>query len=82
MNKVKFETKQEYIDYCKYNELLNIRCKYSSQYTNIDNGIERETYFDTSCYINIEPKSYPCILVWDEYNDNIYGSFIYQNDFN
>lgn len=81
MNKIRFETKQEYLDYCQYNELLNIRRKYSSQYTNIDNGIERETYFDAGYYINIEPKSYPCILIWDEFNDDIYGSFVYLSDF-
>ena len=83
MNKVKFETKQDYLEYCKHNEVVNIRRKYGSQHTNIDFGIsERDHYFETGCYVSIEPKSYPCILTWYDDGDNIFGSFIYPNDFN
>lgn len=81
MNKIKFETIEEYFYFCKENEIYNIPRKYGSQYTYIDNGLERETYFDFN-YISTEPKSYPCIFIWDEFNDSIYGNFVYPNDFN
>lgn len=87
MEKVKFETKQDYITYCQEHGIVNIPRKYASQYVDIDDGNEYRTDFvaDKYCsehyYINTEPESYPCILVWDEYSDMIFGNFIYPNDF-
>lgn len=84
MNKIKFETIEEYFYFCKENEIYNIPRKYGSQYTYIDNGLDRKTYFDlgNENYISTEPKSYPCIFTWYDNGDNIFGSFIYPNDFN
>jgi hypothetical protein len=81
MNKKKFETKEEYIKYCKEYEVLNIPSKYGSLNTYFLCGIERNTYFDNGRYISYEPKSYPCILVWAENDNSIDGVFIYSNDF-
>ena len=74
MNTVLLETKQDYIDYCKANDVLNTSQKCGSQYTNIDGGIEHDLYDaidvepDSICicrkYITSEPMSYPCIFVW------------------
>ena len=88
MNIAKFETKQEYLDYCKDNQVYNIPSKYASFYTYISNGIERETYFEklheSVCYVSTEPKSYPCILTWIEIDsdNSIYGCFVYPSNFN
>lgn len=81
MNKKKFETKEEYIKYCKEYEVLNISSKYGSLNTYFLCGIKRNTYFDNGRYISYEPKSYPCILVWAENDNSIDGVFIYSNDF-
>lgn len=81
MEKIKFETKEQYIQYCRENEVLNIRSRYGSLNTNFLCGNERNRYFDDGRYISHEPKSYPCILVWAENDDSIDGVFIYSNDF-
>ena len=82
MIKVKFETKQDYIDYCKNSEIMNYPRKCGSSYVYIENGNScKDLIYFESGYIDIEPKSYPCILVHIDINDNIYGEFIYQNDF-
>ena len=82
MTKVKFETKQDYIDYCKNSEIMNYPRKYGSSYTQIENGNSCKDiiYFENG-YIDVEPKSYPCLLLYIDLNDNIYGGFVYQNDF-
>jgi len=88
MEKVKFQTKLEFLEYCRLNEVCNIIYKYGSpQVCKFDNGIERTKYFETefyTAYVTEEPKKYPCILVWDKYgdfNDIIKGVFIYSEDF-
>lgn len=95
MEKVKFETKQCYIDYCKEHEIMNISRKYASQYADIDCGLHHDDtrkyiYFhpengiDYSKYIMDEPLKYPCILAWTciEGDNDIYrGIFIYPEDF-
>ena len=77
------ETKESYLQYCKDMDVYNQPRKYGSTHTYIEDGIDRETYLDdgTNNYISTEPKSYPCIMVYGEYNDQIYGYFIYQRDF-
>ena len=40
MIKVKFETKQDYIDYCIKEEILNFPRKYGSTYVYIDDALE------------------------------------------
>jgi len=82
MEKVKFETKEDFLKYCKINEICNIPRKYGSQWCNFDDGIERKTMIDGYNYINEEPKKYPCILAFIEYIDEIRGMFIYPEDFN
>ena len=81
MNKKKFETKEEYIEYCKEYEILNIPSKYGSLRTYFLCGNKSETYFEDGRYISYEPKSYPCILVWMENDNSIDGVFIYSTDF-
>ena len=81
MNKKKFETKEEYLEYCKKYEILNIPSKYGSQHTYINEGIKRDTYFGER-YISYEPKSYPCIMIWEDNGASIKGVFIYESDFN
>ena len=81
MNKKKFETKEEYIGYCKENKLLNIPSKYGSLNTYFFCGFKRNTYFEDGRYISYEPKSYPCILAWMENDNSIDGMFIYSTDF-
>jgi len=82
MIKVKFETKQDYIDYCKNSDIMNYPRKCGSSYVYIENGnSDKDIIYFENGYINVEPKSYPCILVWLETNDNIYGHFIYKEDF-
>ena len=81
MEKIKFETKEQYIKYCKENEVLNISSRYGSLNAYLLGGKERYRYFDDGRYISCEPKSYPCILVWAENDDSIDGVFIYSNDF-
>ena len=85
MTKVKFETKQDYIDYCKENELANIPRKIGSTYMNIEDSklMKEYIYFDfNNAYLDREPLSYPCIFIYYEDNDDqIYGNFIYSNDF-
>lgn len=87
MIKVKFETKQDYIDYCIKEEVLNFPRKYGSTYVYIDDAIECKKYIsvkleNTYPYIGKEPLSYPCIFVYNlDAEGNIYGEFVYQNDF-
>lgn len=87
MNTVLLETKQDYIDYCVENDVLNIPRKYASQYTEIDGGIDHDLYDVISIdgkYISSEPLAYPCIFVWtciDGNNDIYRGEFIYPGDF-
>ena len=46
MIKVKFETKQDYIDYCKANELGNVQRRYGSTYMNIEScKIDENIFF-------------------------------------
>lgn len=86
MIKVKFETKQDYIDYCKTKELGNFPRRYGSTYMNIDHAKLMEECFllgYNNAYLDKEPLSYPCMFVYYEGNDDqIYGDFIYPNDFN
>jgi len=85
MEKVKFETKEDFLQYCKTNKICNIPRKYGSQCCDFYDGIERKTMIDGRNYINEEPKKYPCILVFVEiigFIDEIYGMFIYPEDFN
>ena len=85
MEKVKFETKEDFLEYCKTNKICNIPRKYGSQCCDFYDGIERKTMIDGRNYINEEPKKYPCILVFAEFIgfiDEIYGMFIYPEDFN
>lgn len=81
MEKVLFNTKEEYIHYCKDNEVCNFRYKYGSTYTNIEDSIDRDTYIDDKNFISQEPKTYPCILVYGEFDDSFFGYFVYPNDF-
>lgn len=82
MEKVKFETKEEFLNYCKENEVCNISRRYGSQWADFTDGIERTTWFDNGNYISFEPKSYPCVFVWNEECDNVIsGMFIYEDDF-
>lgn len=67
MIKVKFETKQDYIDYCIKEEVLNFPRKYGSTYVYIDDALECKNcktikLENTYAYINKEPLSYPCVL--------------------
>ena len=83
MNKVKFETKQEYLNYCQTNYIGTIpNCIYNK----IENGIERQTRLDNGIFINEEPKSYPCIMIWEDVAGKWWttksGIFIYLDDFN
>jgi len=85
MEKVKFETKEDFLEYCKTNKICNIPRKYGSQCCDFYDGIERKIMIDGHNYINEEPKKYPCILVFGEFIgfiDEIYGMFIYPEDFN
>jgi len=94
MNTVLLKTKEDYINYCKENEVYNTSQKYGSQYTNIDGGIEHDLYdaidiepdslFIRRRYITSEPISYPCIFIWtciDYDNPEYRGEFIYPQDF-
>lgn len=81
MNKYKFETKEEYIKFCKEHEILNIPSKYGSLNTYFLYGNKRNTYFEDGSYISYEPKSYPCILAWMENDNSIDGVFVYSTDF-
>lgn len=82
MEKVKFETKEEFLNYCKENEVCNISRRYGSQLADFTDGIKRKTWFDNGNFISAEPKSYPCIFVWNEFYNQIAGMFVYENDFN
>ena len=81
---VKIETKQDYIDYCKNKGLVNSPRNFGSVWVDIDNAksIDANIFINETDYIDQEPLSYPCILVWCETNDMIFGSFVYPNDFN
>lgn len=81
MEKVKFKTKEEFLNYCKENEVCNISHRYGSQLTDFTDGVERKTWFDNGNSICAEPKSYPCIFIWNEYDNVISGMFVYENDF-
>jgi hypothetical protein len=81
MEKVKFETKEEFLNYCKENEICNISRRFLSQWTDFTDGVERKTWFDNGNSIYAEPKSYPCIFVWNESDNVISGMFIYRDDF-
>ena len=81
MNKKKFETKEEFLNYCKENEVCNIPRRFLSQWTYFVDGVERKTWFDNGNSIYVEPKSYPCIFVWSEFDNTIFGMFVYENDF-
>lgn len=82
MNKVKFETKQDYINYCFNNDIVSYR-RYG--HTSIDNSRVCKIISpkDDKAYIEEEPLSYPCILVYTlTYNEELpVGTFIYPNDF-
>jgi len=85
MNKVKFETKQDYINYCIENDIVSYRIPYGGR-PSIDNaktcnppmpGLGKNTYIEE------EPLSYPCIFVYTLDNEgDANGAFIYPNDFN
>jgi hypothetical protein len=81
MIKIKFETKQDYIDYCFNNDIVSYR-RYG--HTNIDNShiCKIISPKDGNAYIEEEPLSYPCIFVYTLDNEeNADGTFIYPNDF-
>ena len=46
MEKIKFETKEEFLNYCKENEVCNIPRRFLSQWTYFVDGVERKTWFD------------------------------------
>jgi hypothetical protein len=83
MEKARFETKQEYIEYCIKHNVFNERRKYCSTRTLFDDSLElngREIYISDTEYIDDEPKSYPAILIYEFDGDNFYGSFVYPKD--
>ena len=85
MAKVKFETKLDYIGYCKASEVGNFPAQYGSTYMFIDNGKKCEEHISlerNNGYLDVEPLSYPCIMCYYEDCDgNFYGNFVYPNDF-
>jgi hypothetical protein len=85
MIKVKFETKQDYIDYCIKEEILNFSRKYGSTHVFIDDAIKCKNCISgklENTYIDKEPLRYPCIFqYYVDAEGNIYGGFVYQNDF-
>lgn len=82
MDKVLIKSKNDYIEYCKKNEIVNMARKYSSLWCDIEDGMREDYYFDSGDFISVFPKSYPCIFVWDEHEYSICGYFIYPDDFN
>ena len=83
MAKVKFETKQDYIDYCKVSEVGTYSRQYGSSYMSIEDGKScAHILLGNNGYLDKEPLSYPCIMCYYEDNDgNFYGNFVYPNDF-
>ena len=84
MAKVKFESKSNYVEYCKAHMIGNFPRKYGATYVYIDNGKKCEPIFldKYEGYIAIEPLSYPCIMCYyEDCDDNVLGNFIYPNDF-
>ena len=85
MIKVKFESKSNYVEYCKASMIGNFPRKYGSSYVFIDNGKNCEPIYleKYDGYLDVEPLSYPCIMCYYvDYDANIFGNFIYPNDFN
>lgn len=74
MNKIKFNTKQEYINYVKEH--------FKYQYIRLEDGLLIRNSLGDQKYISSEPKSYPCILIWNEDDLGYFtGIFVYTNDF-
>lgn len=84
MIKVKFETKQDYINYCIENDIVSYHMPYGGR-PHIDNSMEcKEPIpgYKARTFIEIEPLSYPCIFVYTlDYDGDVEGTFIYPNDF-
>ena len=87
MEKARFETMLDYIDYCTKNDVVCTIRKYSGyNYTQFNDSLEiegRKINITDKKYIHEEPKSYPAILVYEKCceSGNIYGSFVYPKDF-
>ena len=82
MNTVLFETKEDYISYCKEKNLISIIKAYVEKHIKFDGGKECHIKLEDNYFIDSEPFGYPCIFVWtiDPY-DYIEGTFIYPRDF-
>lgn len=92
MKKIKFNNKEEYINYCIDNDILEMPRKYGSQCTDISDAYEGTFYVIDSdiegCnkeirnwHIKYMPKEYPCIFCYTEVDYGFIGSFIYSKDF-
>lgn len=79
MKKIKFETKQDYLNYCDTHAIVSECSGEDYTWLTIIDSHERKNMFKKAS--KIEPKSYPCILCYEEFADNYIGAFVYPNDF-
>ncbi len=88
MEKVRFETKHDFLNYIIENRLLTILKNSGTQRAYFDNALERTTlmskFFDNECaWSDHEPRKYPCILEYtintdkNTGNKEIFGIFNY-----
>ena len=83
MEKIFLESKEQWYQFCKANQIGDIHRQFNTQWCNIFGGEKSDFRFEyNGKLVNVpqDPTQYPCIFVYHKMSYNQFGMFIYKDD--